>query len=245
MESCQTRLERQVWAGLQSALRREHRGTMAQESDETVAYLRALKQPYDSPAGAATATALEKSAPSRSAHIVGEKDHQYQGTEKRRSERYKCEGSVEIREEGCDVHTWATFTDISLHGCYVEAHATYPVGTPLHLRLEANGIRVECKAASVRVSYPYLGMGIAFVEMSDQDRTRLKELLSTISRPAAVMGPGFISMLPACGPMDAAIAIPDPAAAVRSLLAFFENRHMLMRDDFMKIVAQSQLPPKL
>jgi hypothetical protein len=217
---------------------------MAQESEEAVAYLRALKQPYGSQAGTAAAPARAKSPASGSVAVVGGGDHQYQGTEKRRSERYKCEGSVEIQEDGCDVHTWATFTDIGLHGCYVEAQATYPVGTPLHLRLEANGVRVECKAASVRVSYPYLGMGIAFVEMSDVDHTRLKELLATISRPAAIMGPGFISTLPACGPMDAAIAIPDPAAAVRSLMAFFENRHMLMRDDFMKIIAKSQLPPK-
>jgi len=217
---------------------------MAQESEEAVAYLRALKQPYGSQAGTAAAPAREKTPASGTVAVVGGGDHLYQGTEKRRSARYTCEGSVEIQEEGCDVHTWATFTDISLHGCYVETHATYPVGTPLHLRLEANSVRVECKAASVRVSYPYLGMGIAFVEMSDADHTRLKELLATISRPAVIMGPGFISTLPACGPMDAAIAIPDPAAAVRSLMAFFENRHMLMRDDFMKIVAKSQLPPK-
>jgi hypothetical protein len=223
---------------------------MAEESEEAVAYLRALKQPDSlqaggSQAGTATAPALENRAAAAWTFVVNDSDHQHQGAEKRRSQRYKCEGSVELQEDGCDVHTWATFTDISLHGCYVEAHATYPVGTPLHLRLEANGVRVECKAASVRVSYPYLGMGIAFVEMSDQDRIRLKELLTTISRPAVIMGPGFISTVPSCGPMDSAIAIPDPAAAVRSLMAFFENRHMLMRDDFMKILAKSQLPPKL
>lgn len=213
---------------------------MAQESEEAVAYLRALKQPQ---AGAAAAPALEKSAVSGGVAVAGEGDHQYQGSEKRRSARYKCEGSVEIQEDGCDVRTWATFTDISLHGCYVEAQATYPAGTLLHLKLEANGVRVDCKAASVRVSYPYLGMGIAFVDMAAEDRARLKELLGTISRPAVIMGPGFISKLPACASPDASITVPDPAAAVRSLLAFFENRHMLMRDDFMKILAQSQLPP--
>ena len=216
---------------------------MAQESDEAVAYLRALKQPYGSQAGTAAAPALEKSP--TAVTVVGGTDHHFSGTEKRRSSRYTCEGSVEIQEDGCDVRTWATFTDISLHGCYVETHATYPVGTPLHLRLEANGVRVECKAASVRVTYPYLGMGIAFIEMSDTDHTRLKELLATISRPAKIMGPGFISTLPTCGPMEHTIAIPDPAAAVTSLMAFFENRHMLMRDDFMKIIAKSQLPPKI
>ncbi len=187
---------------------------------------------------------MEKSPAAIGVATEGGLDQKYQGAEKRRSSRYTCEGSVEIQEDRCDVHTWATFTDISLHGCYVETHATYPVGTPLHLRLEANGVRVECKAATVRVTYPYLGMGIAFVEMSDVDRTRLKELLATISRPVAIMGPGSISTLPTCRPMDAAIAIPDPASAVRSLMAFFENRHMLMRDDFMKIIAKSQIPPK-
>ena len=106
---------------------------------------------------------------------------QFKGSEKRRSPRYQCEGSVQIREEGCDVHTWASFTDISLHGCYVEAQATYPVGTILHMKLDANGERVETKG-SVRVSYPYLGMGIAFTEMSDRNRLRLRALLATISR---------------------------------------------------------------
>jgi hypothetical protein len=217
---------------------------MEKESDEAVAYLRALKRPDGSQAGTAAAPALEKVAAAAGVAVAGGID-QHPGPEKRRSARYTCEGSVEIQEDGCNVRTWATFTDISLHGCYVETHATYSKGTPLHLRLEANGVRVECKAASVRVTYPYLGMGIAFVEMSDLDHTRLKELLATISRPVKIMGPGFISTLPTCGPMDNPIAIPNPAAAVTSLMAFFENRHMLMRDDFMKIIAKSQLPPKI
>jgi hypothetical protein len=219
---------------------------MALESDEAVAYLKALKQPSGSQDGTASAAAPAKSAVVAPPVAVSDNaDPRFQGSEKRRSTRYKCEGSVEIQEDGCDVRTWATFTDISLHGCYVEAQATYPAGSALHLKLEANGVKVECKAASVRVSYPYLGMGIAFVEMSDGERTRLRELLATISRPAVIMGPGFISTLPSCGPLDSSVPFPDPAAAVRSLLAFFENRHMLMRDDFMTIIAKSQLPPKI
>ena len=70
-----------------------------------------------------------------------------------------------MRTEGCDVRTWATFTDISLYGCYIEAQATFPAGTVLNLKLEANGIRVETRG-NVRVNYPYLGMGVAFVGMT-------------------------------------------------------------------------------
>jgi hypothetical protein len=223
---------------------------MAQESDEAIAYLKALKQPsgsqHSSQYGTATATApaMTAAAAAPPVPVSDNAEPRFQGSEKRRSARYKCEGSVEIQEDGCDVRTWATFTDISLHGCYVEAQATYPAGAALHLKLEANGVRVECKAASVRVSYPYLGMGIAFVEMSDADRGRLKELLATISRPALLVGPGLLSTLPASGPQNSSIAINDPVAAIGSLMTFFESRHMLMRDDFMKIIAKSQLPPK-
>jgi hypothetical protein len=212
---------------------------MTEEIDEGVAYLRALKQtssPYSgsgaAPARNAEGTPASNPAPANSGSPI-------KGSEKRRSPRYHCEGSVQIREQGCDVHTWATFTDISLHGCYVEAQATYPVGAILHLKLDANGERVETKA-SVRVSYPYLGMGIAFTEISDENRLRLRALLSTVSRSFLTMGPGIASALPAVAPLQALPPIADPVAALKALTEFFESRQMLMGEDFVRIVRKSQ-----
>ena len=222
---------------------------MAQETDDGVAYLRALKQgsaaqPRGAAAGTATALAKEPRPEQRpgtvavSAHAA----EPFQEAEKRRSPRYKCEGSAEMREEGCDVRTWATFTDISLHGCYVEAQATYPVGTVLHMKMDAAGVRIEVKG-SVRVSYPYLGMGIAFVEMSDEDSQRLKELLGRISRPSIILGPGVVSSFPSSAPLDGVPLISDAGAAVRALVEFFETRHMLTREDFLRILKKSQSTP--
>lgn len=176
---------------------------MEQEANEGVAYLRALKQSAAPVAATAAApareTALEEPAPRGAVADSGER---FQGAEKRRSPRYKCEGSAELREDGGEVRTWATFSDVSLHGCYVEAQATYPVGTILHMKLELNGFRVETMG-NVRVNYPYLGMGIAFADMSTENAARLRELLGAISRPTVVMGPGMASSLPACGPLEA------------------------------------------
>ena len=218
---------------------------MAQENNESVAYLMALKQSGSTPAAAAAAPAPEKIPGDQPAsHVSGGKSggvsgERYQGAEKRRSPRYQCQGSAEMRQDGCDVRTWATFTDISLHGCYVEAQVTYPVGTILQMKLEANGVRVETKG-TVRVCYPYLGMGIALSEMSDENRARLKELLGTVSRPAVIMGPGLTASLrsPTCGPLDTVPPISDPAAAVQALVQFFETRHMLTRDDLSKDPSQ-------
>jgi hypothetical protein len=67
----------------------------------------------------------------------------------------------------------------------VEATSTYPAGTLLHTKLEANGFKVYAKGC-VRVSYPYLGMGIAFTEVSEEDRSRLREQLRSISQPSVM-----------------------------------------------------------
>jgi hypothetical protein len=140
-----------------------------------------------------------------------------------------------MREHGHDVPTRATFKDISFHGCYVEATGTYPVGTVLDLKLDANGFQVRARG-TVRVCYPSLGMGIALSEMAEADRTRLKELLRTIARPAIVMGPpSFASQ-----PLEPIPLIADPAAALQAVVEFFEKRQTLPREEFLRILRSSQ-----
>ncbi len=202
---------------------------MAQEDIDGVSYLKALRRTVG-----ATAAAPARDPAAMEANEAGE-SQPFAGPERRLSPRYKCEGSVEMREQGHDVHTWATFKDISLHGCYVEATATYPVGTVLDLKLEANGFHVYSKG-TVRVCYPFLGMGIALTEMADDDRARLKELLRTISRPAVVMSSPAL----ASGPLEPMPPIADPAAALRALVEFFEKHQTLPRQEFVRILRKSQ-----
>lgn len=214
---------------------------MSQEMNEGVAYLRALKQSGGPSDGAVTAPARElpPADQPQPASTAAPADDKFKGAEKRRSARYKCVGSAEVREEGCDVRTWATFTDVSLHGCYVEAQATYPAETVLNLKLEANGVRVENKGI-VRVNYPYLGMGISFEDMSEDTEAQLKRLLATLSHHCLIMGPGVASTIPATGPLEAIPLISDPADAIEALVEFFESRHMSMHEDFLRVLKKSQ-----
>src|SRR5208282_928770 len=114
---------------------------MADENDAGAAYLAALKQ-FTAPqaAGAASARALEVAL---SAETQRDGVPLPASPDKRRSPRYRCQGSANIREVNSGVATWTTFTDISLHGCYLEATATYGVGAVLGMKLEANGFRIE------------------------------------------------------------------------------------------------------
>lgn len=89
--------------------------------------------------------------------------------ERRRNPRYKCEGSATFGVPGSTVRTWGTFTDLSVSGCYVELKATFPLGAIIDLELELNGVRTQV-SGEVRISYPFLGMGGAFRDMTKENR---------------------------------------------------------------------------
>jgi hypothetical protein len=216
---------------------------MAEEQKNADTYLTALKGSATSQAGSAPARARDPRLVEHSDSMVTGSStgtpSLFPGGEKRRSPRYKCQGSADMREEAFDVRTWATFTDISLHGCYVEAQATYPVGTVLHLKLEANGVKVEVDG-TVRVSYPYLGMGIAFTDIQQETQARLKEMLNSISGPTVAAERQRVSPNPTSGPQGAALMIANPMPALHELIEFFEDNQMMTRDDFLRILRMSQ-----
>ena len=213
---------------------------MADEEDAGAAYLAALKQssaPH--PAGAAPARApLVPSSVPRSPDPRTGGANPTGSVDKRRSPRYRCQGSAHIREIATGVAIWTTFTDISLHGCYVETTTTYSVGVMLGLKLEANGFRVEA-TGEVRVTYPNLGMGISFTNMPEEDRERLRELVRSISRPSVIVGSRVATRAASPAPTEPLPAVANPRAALQAMRDFFEDRHMMGREEFLRILRKS------
>jgi hypothetical protein len=155
--------------------------------------------------------------------------------ERRRSPRYKCEGSAEFRVAGSDVRTWGTFTDISMTGCYVEMTATFPVGSRVDLSLELQGESVQVQG-EVRVSYPCLGMGIAFTEITEQNSRRLRDLIETLAPPSLTRGGELAPAVPS-------LALPlvvNPEAALQALMEFFEKCGLLTKEEFVRVLRRSQ-----
>lgn len=213
---------------------------MLDDNDAGAAYLNALKQ--SAGAGAAPAPAPEASAlQSTGTTYTSLASAPWQ--EKRKSPRYACDGSVRLQKPG-GASTWARFTDIGLHGCYIECASPYSIGTNLDLKLELDGIRVEANV-QVRVSYPGLGMGVAFMKISEQEQSHLHELLRAISardltagqpvdsQSSSIADPLLVSN--AESPAD-----PNARAVVREIVKFFEHRHMLGRDEFLRILRTSR-----
>ena len=154
--------------------------------------------------------------------------------ERRRSPRLRCSGSVEFRVQDSDVRMWGTLTDISLHGCYVEMSATFPLNAKVSLVLSSCGIRVQAPG-TVRASYPALGMGICFGEIETAELTNLKRLLGILaghpaSSPVVPVADNGLD----AGMMDA-IASADPAAFLAEITACFQKKSSLSREDFCQI----------
>jgi hypothetical protein len=212
---------------------------MSDENSAGAAYLAALKQSAPSAAATARAPATVPSPrlPPDNPAATGT-EHSVPDN-RRKSPRYRCQGSARVRDLSSSVSTWATFTDISLHGCYVEAMSSFRVGAKVGLTMDVNGFRVESHG-EVRVVYPNLGMGIGFTAMSDPDRERLRELLRSLSRPSVILGARpevNAALMPGPAPLS---AITNPAAALQAVINFFDERHILSREEFFRILHKSQ-----
>ena len=152
--------------------------------------------------------------------------------ERRRHQRFKCEGNLELKTDGSTIRTWAAFTDISTAGCYVEMMTTFPVGTKMEIQLGMNGFLVS-GAAVVRATYPFLGMGIEFVNLSQNAREQLDAMLASLAA----------SRLHSVAPAEKRFNLPpisDPMAILDSLERFFESKPSLTSDEFLRIVHTSQ-----
>ena len=159
--------------------------------------------------------------------------------EKRSSPRFKCEGNMELKTEGSTIQTWATFTDVSVTGCYVEMMTTFPVGTKVELQLGMNGYLVSGKAV-VRVTYPFLGMGIEFTDLSPNAREQLVAMVASLNRSAGRQGAAETKTQTKTQKELALPPITEPSAALNSLLRHFETNPSLTADEFVRLLTNSQ-----
>jgi hypothetical protein len=207
--------------------------TPAKDADATPGnrseHLRALKRGNDSRAARAV-----PASPSGTT-AAGAAAASARAPDKRRRPRYRCEGSAEFLTEGVDMRTWATITDMSLSGCYVELPATSAVNTAVNLTLDVKGLRIRLKGI-VRTSYPLLGMGIEFTDIPEEEKPLLNELLRRLSGDATPPPEPESSVT---GPVPDRLMIMDAGAALKAVARFFQNNRVLTHEQFRELIDKS------
>src|SRR4029077_15818301 len=127
---------------------------------------------------------------------------------------------------------------------YMEAAAGCPVGPGVGFGIGGNRFRVRA-TGGVRGCFPVLGLGILFSKISDEDRERLRALVRSLSQPSAIVGARVAESAPPSQPTNAVPGqanpgLANPGAALQAITKFFEDRHVLGREEFLRILRKTQ-----
>ena len=107
----------------------------------------------------------------------------------------------------------------------------------MSLSLEALGIRARVKA-TVRVSYPFLGMGMCFSEIEPGQQVQLEQLLAALSGQNSSISPA--SVAPPDASSQPSLADVDLKILLHELRQFFGDNHLLSREEFYQIVQRAR-----
>jgi hypothetical protein len=104
----------------------------------------------------------------------------YQPTivERRKNPRYRCQNSVEVHVQGASF--WGTVADLSLGGCYIEMPIPLQPGTKLRVGIWF-GQTKSWADAQVAHRTPGLGIGLKFVQISEEDRNQIRRFLESLA----------------------------------------------------------------
>jgi hypothetical protein len=99
--------------------------------------------------------------------------------EKRWHTRFECTGGASVRAQGANFPVHGQVKDIAQGGVYVETTTPMPVNTEVHVKMNVEGVPIESLGV-VRTSYPMVGMGISFQNISPENQERVSSIIAAI-----------------------------------------------------------------
>jgi hypothetical protein len=101
--------------------------------------------------------------------------------DRRTSARVKCTSSAEVYPTGETAPMRTRTADLSLGGCFLEMPNPLPKGTQIRIALWVKEFKLWANA-EVITSTPGFGIGVKFTEMTEQDRSQLKQFIESMVR---------------------------------------------------------------
>jgi PilZ domain len=120
-------------------------------------------------------------------------------TEKRWHTRFECSGGASVRAEGPGYPIHGQVKDIAQGGAYIETLTPITVNTEVFVKMNVEGVAIESPGV-VRTSYPMVGMGISFQNMSPENQEKINSIIQSIrnrsTSPKNLTEPAFASGIP-------------------------------------------------
>jgi|SRR5215470_6533063 len=132
-----------------------------------------------------------------------------------------------------DPPTHCKLTDLSLGGCYLETSSPFPVRARVELTMKVGQLEVQASGL-VRVMHPDVGMGVAFIQRTPEQRKQVESFIDALMKsngvlPELLVQPdGLEVTLPETSPSDSdwQLEVEDP------LLDLFEHKSNLPTMEF-------------
>jgi hypothetical protein len=104
--------------------------------------------------------------------------------EKRWHTRFECSGGASVRAQGTGYPVHGQVKDIARGGVYVETTTPLTLNAEVYVKMNVEGVAIESLGV-VRTSYPLVGMGISFQNISAENQERLDQVIESIRSRAA------------------------------------------------------------
>lgn len=150
--------------------------------------------------------------------------------ERRERERFAFSAEAEVIEEKTGTRLCGRTSDLGEQGCYVDAVNPYPLGTSVHVRIHKGKKQLEAQGR-VLYSHPGLGMGIAFTEITREQRSVLEEWMLALNSDLGT-GSGHIPHTPSAGPTS------KESAALSKLILMLIEKGILTEAEGLSILRE-------
>ncbi|HWP42448.1 MAG TPA: DUF4388 domain-containing protein [Blastocatellia bacterium] len=132
----------------------------------------------------------------------------------------------EVECLGADVPCLRTrMNDLSTAGAFIDSMTCFAVGSILKLKFRVNGVLIEAMA-EVRYCMPQIGMGVRFVEMSQESRSLIESLVEgKPSTGAATEGADAIDQEP--GQSSPPASASNVLSGNFAVVSLFDIIHMI------------------
>jgi hypothetical protein len=101
--------------------------------------------------------------------------------DRRAHPRFKTVNSVEIHPEGQQAPIRARTADLSVGGCFIEMPNPLPRGTQMRIGIWVKDTKLWANGRVI-TSNPGFGIGVQFLQISDEDKTQLEQFLESTIR---------------------------------------------------------------
>jgi PilZ domain len=93
--------------------------------------------------------------------------------------RFECSGGASVRAQGSGFPVHGQVRDIARGGVYLETTTPLTLNAEVYVKMNVEGIPIEAPGV-VRTSYPMVGMGISFQNISGDNQDRVDEVIRKI-----------------------------------------------------------------